>query len=369
MPKIAVLAGDGIGPEIIAQGKRALLAVAETFGIDLTLTDALVGGAAYDATGHPLPPETLVLCRESDAILLGAVGAPKYDLIEPADLRPERGALLPLRKHLELFANLRPAILSPALAASSPLRADIVAGGLDVLVVRELTGGLYFGQPKSNDGTRAVDTCVYTKPEIERIAHIAFGAAQKRGKKLCSVDKANVLETSRLWRTVVHEVAQGYPEVTVTDMLVDNCAMQLVRNPRQFDVIVTENLFGDVLSDEASMLCGSLGMLPSASLGTRQTAFGTFGLYEPCHGSAPDIAGQGVANPLATILSVAMLLRYSLGAEDAALSIENAVAHVLDTGLRTADIAAPGETTISTAQMGDAVVAALETAGESLARD
>ncbi|MBC8142064.1 MAG: 3-isopropylmalate dehydrogenase, partial [Armatimonadetes bacterium] len=207
MPKIAVLAGDGIGPEIIEQGKRALVAVAETFALDVTLTDALVGGAAYDATGHPLPPETLQLCRESDAILLGAVGAPKYDLIEPADLRPERGALLPLRKHLELFANLRPAILSPALAASSPLRADIVAGGLDVLVVRELTGGLYFGQPKSNDGERAVDTCVYTKPEIARIAQVAFAAAQKRGKKLCSVDKANVLETSRLWRTVVHEVA------------------------------------------------------------------------------------------------------------------------------------------------------------------
>ena len=369
MPKIAVLAGDGIGPEIVAEASRVLLSVAEMFALDLQLTPALVGGAAYDATGHPLPPETLDLCRESDAILLGAVGAPKYDTIEPADLRPERGALLPLRKHLELFANLRPAILSPALSASSPLRADIVAGGLDVLVVRELTGGLYFGVPKSNDGNRAVDTCVYTKPEIERIAHIAFAAAQKRGKRVCSVDKANVLETSRLWRTVVHEVAADYPDVSISDMLVDNCAMQLVRNPRQFDVIVTENLFGDVLSDEASMLCGSLGMLPSASLGTRATAFGTFGLYEPCHGSAPDIAGQGIANPLATILSTAMLLRYSLGAEEAAAAVETAVAQTLAAGHRTADIAAPGEATVSTTQMGDAVLAALDAAGESLARD
>ncbi len=369
MPTVAVLAGDGIGPEIVAEAKKVLLALDERFDLDLTLTDALVGGVAYDETGHPLPPATLELCKRSDAILLGAVGGPKYDTIEPADLRPERGALLPLRKHLELFANLRPATLSPALTSSSPLRADIVAGGLDVLVVRELTGGLYFGQPKSNDGERAVDTCVYTKPEIVRIARIAFEAAQKRGKRLCSVDKANVLETSRLWRTVVHEVAKEYPDVEVSDMLVDNCAMQLVRNPRQFDVIVTENLFGDVLSDEASMLCGSLGMLPSASLGTRQTAHGTFGLYEPCHGSAPDITGQGIANPLATILSAAMLLRYSLGAEDAAVAIEFAVTNVLNEGLRTADIAVPGELTVSTSEMGDAVVAALGSDGESLARD
>lgn len=369
MPTIAVLAGDGIGPEIIAEAKKVLATLNERHELNLTLTDALVGGAAYDATGHPLPPETLELCKQSDAILLGAVGGPKYDTIEPADLRPERGALLPLRKHLELFANLRPATLSPALASSSPLRADIVEGGLDVLVVRELTGGLYFGQPKSNDGERAVDTCVYTKAEIVRIARIAFEAARKRGKKLCSVDKANVLETSRLWRTVVHEVAKEYPDVEVSDMLVDNCAMQLVRNPRQFDVIVTENLFGDVLSDEASMLTGSLGMLPSASLGTRQTSLGTFGLYEPCHGSAPDIAGQGIANPLATILSAAMLLRYSLGAEDAAQDIEFAVANVLNNGLRTADIAVAGESTVSTTEMGDAVVEALDSGGEALARD
>lgn len=367
MPTIALLAGDGIGPEIIAEAKKVLAVAATRFNLDLTITDALVGGAAYDATGHPLPPETLELCRRSDAILLGAVGGPKYDAIEPADLRPERGALLPLRKHLELFANLRPAILAPALAAASPLRPDIIEGGLDVLVIRELTGGLYFGQPKSSDGMRAVDTCVYTKPEIERIARVAFEAARGRGKKLCSVDKANVLETSRLWRTTVHEIARDYPDVALTDMLVDNCAMQLVRNPRQFDVIVTENLFGDVLSDEASMLTGSLGMLPSASLGTRRTAFGTFGLFEPCHGSAPDIAGRGIANPLATILSAAMLLRYALGAGDAAAAIESAVTLVLENGFRTGDIAAAGEDVVGTAAMGTAVADAL--AGEELGRD
>jgi 3-isopropylmalate dehydrogenase len=287
--------------------------------------------------------------------LLGAVGGPKYDTIEPPDLRPERGALLPLRKHLGLYANLRPAILSPALAGASSLRSNLVENGLDLLVVRELTGGLYFGQPKSNDGKRAVDTCVYTTEEITRIAHVAFQAARKRGKRLCSVDKANVLETSRLWRTTVHEVAKEYDDVEVTDMLVDNCAMQLVRDPRQFDVIVTENLFGDILSDQAAMLTGSLGMLPSASLGQ-----GTFGLYEPCHGSAPDIAGKGIANPLATILSVAMLLRYSLGREDVASAVEGAVNGVLAQGLRTADIAAPGEPSIGTVAMGDAVAALLE---------
>lgn len=353
--KIAVLPGDGIGPEIVAEATKILEVVAERFDINLSLTEALVGGAAYDATGHPLPPETLALCQESDAILLGAVGGPKYDTIEPPELRPERGALLPLRKHLGLYANLRPAILSPALAGASSLRSNLVENGLDLLVVRELTGGLYFGQPKSNDGQRAVDTCVYTKEEITRIAHVAFQAARKRGKRVCSVDKANVLETSRLWRTTVHEVAQEYGDVEVTDMLVDNCAMQLVRDPRQFDVIVTENLFGDILSDQAAMLTGSLGMLPSASLGQ-----GTFGLYEPCHGSAPDIAGKGIANPLATILSAAMLLRYSLGREDVASAVEGAVNGVLAQGLRTADIAAPGEASIGTVEMGDAVAALLQ---------
>jgi 3-isopropylmalate dehydrogenase len=352
--KVAVLAGDGIGPEIVEQAVKVLQAVGERIGIDLEINEALVGGAAYDATGHPLPRPTLQLCQESDAVLLGAVGGPKYDAIEPPDLRPERGALLPLRKHLGLFANLRPAILAPALAAASSLKPSLVEGGLDLLVVRELTGGLYFGQPKSNDGERAVDTCVYTRGEIERIAHVAFQAAQKRNKRLCSVDKANVLETSRLWRSVVHEVAEAYPDVELSDMLVDNTAMQLVRDPRQFDVIVTENLFGDILSDEASMLTGSLGMLPSASLGQ-----GTFGLYEPCHGSAPDIAGKGVANPLATILSVAMLLRYSGRNEEAAATVEKAVDAVLAQGLRTPDIAQSGEATVGTTEMGEAVLKAL----------
>ena len=354
MPKIAVLPGDGIGPEIVVEAVKVLRTIGERFGLDLRIEEALVGGAAYDATGHPLPPDTLELCRNSDAVLLGAVGGPQYDTIEPPDLRPERGALLPLRKHLGLFANLRPAILYPALAAASSLKPALVEGGLDLLVVRELTGGLYFGQPKGNDGTRAVDTCVYARDEIERIARVAFDAARKRQKRLCSVDKANVLETSRLWRAVVHEVADEYPDVELTDMLVDNCAMQLVRDPRQFDVIVTENLFGDILSDEAAMLTGSLGMLPSASLGR-----GTFGLYEPCHGSAPDIAGQGIANPLATILSCAMLLRYSLGQEDAAGCVEQAVEEVLASGLRTKDIAAPGGKSVGTEAMGDAVVDAL----------
>jgi 3-isopropylmalate dehydrogenase len=355
--KIAVLAGDGIGPEIVAQATRVLQVVGKRFGIALELTPALVGGVAYDETGHPLPPETLALAKASDAILLGAVGGPKYDTIEPPDLRPERGALLPLRKHLGLYANLRPAILSPALSSASSLKASLVEGGLDILVVRELTGGLYFGQPKSNDGDRAVDTCVYTRSEIERIAHVGFQAAQRRSKRLASVDKANVLETSRLWRTTVHAVAKSYPDVELTDILVDNCAMQLVRDPRQFDVIVTENLFGDILSDQAAMLTGSLGMLPSASLGQATTeAGGVFGLYEPCHGSAPDIAGKGIANPLATILSAAMLLRYSLLHEEAAQAIEKAVDRVLAEGLRTPDIAQVGETAVGTAAMGDAVV-------------
>lgn len=359
MPSIAVLAGDGIGPEIIAEAVKVLNVVGKKFDLALDMKEALVGGAAYDATGHPLPPETLELCKQSDAVLLGAVGGPKYDTIEPPDLRPERGALLPLRKHLGLYANLRPAILYPALAASSSLKPSLVEGGLDILVVRELTGGLYFGQPKSNDGVRAIDTCVYTREEIERITRVAFEAARKRGKRLCSVDKANVLETSRLWRTVVHEVAADYPDIELSDMLVDNTAMQLVRWPQQFDVIVTENLFGDILSDEASMLTGSLGMLPSASLGQRATERGTFGLYEPCHGSAPDIAGKGVANPLATILSAAMLLRYSLGQEDAAAAIEGAVADVLAQGLRTPDIAQEGEATVGTVAMAEAVLCAL----------
>lgn len=360
---IAVLAGDGIGPEIVAEATQVLRTVAHLEGFSLTLQESLIGGAAYDAMGHPLPPETLALCRASDAILLGAVGGPKYDTIQPPSLRPEVGALLPLRKELGLFANLRPATLFPALASVSSLRADIVSQGFDLLVVRELTGGIYFGQPKGRDadGQRAVDTCVYTRSEIERIVRIGFEAARRRSKRLCSVDKANVLETSQLWRDVCSEMAVDYPDVELSHMLVDTCAMQLVRDPRQFDVIVTENMFGDILSDEASMLTGSLGMLPSASLGSTPTAngAGTFGLYEPIHGSAPTIAGRDIANPLATILSCAMLLRHSLGLEKAAVRVENAVSSALDAGHRTADIAAPGIPVVGTKGMGKIIIEAL----------
>jgi 3-isopropylmalate dehydrogenase len=350
---IAVLAGDGIGPEIVAQGVRVLKAVGEQFGEAFHFEEAMVGGIAYDTTGHPLPPETLSLCKRADAILFGAVGGPKWDTVQPPSVRPELGALLPLRRELGLFANLRPARLYAVLASASALREDLVGDGLDILVVRELTGGIYFGTPKGRNeaGTQATDTCVYTVEEIERIAQVGFQAAQKRGKRLCSVDKANVLETSRLWREVVTRIGTDYPDVELSHMLVDNCAMQLIRDPCQFDVIVTENMFGDILSDEASMLTGSLGMLPSASLGS-----GTTGLYEPIHGSAPDITGKGIANPLATILSGALLLRYSLGMEDAAVAIETAVEKTLAAGYRTADIARPGETTLGTEAMGDQVM-------------
>jgi len=360
---IAVLAGDGIGPEIIKQAVQVLNTVAEQDGFSLDFQEGLVGGAAYDASGHPLPPETLALCKQSDAVLLGAVGGPKWDSVQPPSLRPEVGALLPLRRELELFANLRPARLFPALSGVSSLRSDLVADGLDLLVVRELTGGIYFGEPKGRDtdGNRAIDTCVYTRPEIDRIARIGFEAARSRKKQLCSVDKANVLETSRFWREIVTQIAAEYPDVTLSHMLVDNCAMQLVRFPRQFDVIVTENMFGDILSDEASMLTGSLGMLPSASLGAARSAggAGTFGMYEPVHGSAPDIAGQNIANPLATILSAAMLLRHSLGLEAPANRIEKAVEQVLAAGHRTADIASQGVTPLSTEAMGEKVLHAL----------
>jgi 3-isopropylmalate dehydrogenase len=356
MKTIAVLAGDGIGPEIVAQAVRVLKEVAGRFGQEFRFEEALVGGIAYDETGHPLPPETLALCKRADAILFGAVGGPKWDTVQPPSLRPELGALLPLRKELGLFANLRPARLYPALASASALKQELVSGGLDILVVRELTGGIYFGDPKgrTNEGRRAVDTCVYSVEEIERIARVGFESARKRGRRLCSVDKANVLETSRLWRETVTRIGAEYADVELSHMLVDNCAMQLIRDPRQFDVIVTENMFGDILSDEASMLTGSLGMLPSASLGQ-----GTNGLYEPIHGSAPDIAGKGVANPLATILSAAMLLRYSLGLEEAAQTIERAVEKTLAAGYRTADIARPGEQTVGTEAMGDRVLEAL----------
>ena len=354
--KIAVLAGDGIGPEIIAQALKVLAALGERFDIE----QALVGGAAYDAHGHPLPDATLQLARAADAVLFGAVGDWKYDTLERA-LRPEQ-AILGLRKHLGLFANFRPAICYEQLTHASSLKPELVAG-LDILIVRELTGDIYFGQPRGRraapDGPFAgalegFDTMRYARPEIERIAHVAFQAARKRSKRLTSVDKSNVLETFQLWKDVVTEVHAEYPDVALDHMYVDNAAMQLVRAPKRFDVLVTGNMFGDILSDEASMLTGSIGMLPSASLNERN-----FGLYEPSHGSAPDIAGKNLANPLATILSAAMMLRYSLGKPEQAARIEKAVEGVLAQGLRTADIWSDGTTRVGTDAMGDAVVAAL----------
>ena len=348
---VAVLPGDGIGPEIIAQARRVLSALK----LNLEMQEAPVGGAAYAAHGDPLPEETLALAKRADAVLFGAVGDPKYDNL-PRAKRPEQ-AILGLRKGLGLFANLRPAVVHPELAAASSLRAELVSG-LDVLIVRELTGDIYFGQPKGireKGGEReGFDTMVYAESEIRRIARVGFDAARKRAKRLCSVDKANVLETSQLWRDVVSSEAKSFPDVQLSHMYVDNCAMQLVRSPKQFDVIVTGNMFGDILSDEASMLTGSIGMLPSASLDEKGK-----GLYEPIHGTAPDIAGKGVANPLATILSAAMMLRYSLKDEANARRIEAAVTKVLRDGLRTADIHTAGTRKVGTAAMGDAVVAAL----------
>ena len=353
--RILVLAGDGIGPEIVAEAVKILHALQRDHGLDVTLEEGLLGGCAVDATGEPYPARTQAQARAADAILLGAVGGPRYDSL-PRPQRPERG-LLAIRKDLKLFANLRPAVVFPQLAAASSLKPEVVAG-LDILIVRELTGDVYFGEPRgieTRDGERVgINTMIYSESEIRRIAHVAFQAAQKRQGRLCSVDKMNVLETTQLWRDVVCEVAAEYPDVALSHMLVDNAAMQLVRNPKQFDVMVTGNLFGDILSDEASMLTGSIGMLPSASL----DADGK-GLYEPIHGSAPDIVGRGVANPLATILSLGMMLRYSLGRADLAERVEAAVSRVLDQGLRTADIARPGEATVGTVAMGDAVVAAL----------
>lgn len=354
MPKmVAVLAGDGIGPEVIAEAVNVL----EASGADLEFRPVLVGGAAYDATGHPLPPETLETCRQSAAVLLGAVGGPKWDKLEP-HLRPEVGALLPLRRELNLFANLRPAKTLRPLMHTSPLKEG--RSLMDLLVVRELTGGIYFGTPRErrDDGNTAVDTCVYHRFEIERIARYAFEAARTRRKQVTSVDKANVLETSRLWRETVDQVSRTYPDVSLSHMLVDNCAMQLVRQPDQFDVILTENMFGDILSDEASMITGSLGLLPSASLGDPNET-GVFGLYEPVHGSAPDIAGQGRANPLAAILSAAMMLRYSFGDDATASRIETAVEEALSDGLRTADIFEKDTKLVSTKEMGAAVAAKL----------
>ncbi|SEM94589.1 3-isopropylmalate dehydrogenase [Halomonas caseinilytica] len=355
--KILVLPGDGIGPEITAQASR-VLAACQAQGLDVEVEEAPVGGAAYDLEGSPLPEGTLTRAKAADAVLLGAVGGPKWDKLEDISKRPEKG-LLGLRKELGLFGNLRPALLYPQLAGASSLKPELVAG-LDIMIVRELTGGIYFGQPRGieeRNGQRVgYNTYVYAEAEIERIGRMAFEMARKRGKKLCSVDKANVLEVTMLWREVMERLAPEYPDVELSHMYVDNAAMQLVRAPKQFDVVVTGNMFGDILSDAAAMLTGSIGMLPSASLNESGQ-----GMYEPCHGSAPDIAGQGLANPLATILSVAMMLRYSLGEPALAERIEAAVGKVLDDGLRTADIAAEGERAVSTAEMGDAVLAAFET--------
>jgi len=354
--KIAVLPGDGIGTEIVAEAVKVLNALDLKFEMET----ALVGGAAYDAFGHPLPEATLKLAMQSDAVLFGAVGDWKYDKLD-RPLRPEQ-AILGLRKNMGLFANFRPAICYEQLVGASSLKPELIAG-LDILIIRELTGDIYFGQPRgrrvATDGhfpgaEEAFDTMRYSKPEIERIAHVAFQAARKRNKRLTSVDKANVLETFQLWKDVVTEVGQQYPDVALDHMYVDNAAMQLVKEPKRFDVVVTGNMFGDILSDEASMLTGSIGMLPSASLNTKNQ-----GLYEPSHGSAPDIAGKGIANPLATILSAAMMLRFSLNQEEAAQRIEAAVQKVLAQGLRTGDIYSEGTTKVSTREMGDAVVKAL----------
>jgi 3-isopropylmalate dehydrogenase len=354
--KIAVLPGDGIGQEIIAQAVRVLRALE----LKIELEEALVGGTAYEAHGHPLPEATLNLAKAADAVLFGAVGDWKYDKLE-RQLRPEQ-AILGLRRHLGLFANFRPAICYEQLTHASSLKPELVSG-LDILIIRELTGDIYFGQPrgrrKAADGAfagadEAFDTMRYTRPEIERIARVAFEAARKRNKKVTSVDKANVLETFQFWKDVVTEVHQDYPDVALDHMYVDNAAMQLVRAPKSFDVIVTGNMFGDILSDEAAMLTGSIGMLPSASLDSRQK-----GLYEPSHGSAPDIAGKNLANPLATILSMAMMLRFTLNQPESADRVDSAVRHVLQQGLRTADIWSEGTTKVGTREMGDAVVAAI----------
>jgi 3-isopropylmalate dehydrogenase len=358
--RIAVLAGDGIGPEVMEQAERVLAATAEKFGFTTTLTRADVGGIAIDNHGEALPPATLKACEDSEAILFGSVGGPKWESLPPA-AQPERAALLPLRKHFQLFCNFRPAKVYKALASACPLRPDIVGDGFDILCVRELTGGIYFGKREGSKGRegsgpseRAWDTKEYTRAEIERIARKAFDSARLRRKHVTSIDKANVLTSMVLWREVVTEVAKGYPDVSLTHMYVDNAAMQLLKNPHQFDVLLCGNLFGDILSDECAMLTGSMGLLSSASL-----AEGTFGLYEPAGGSAPDIAGKGIANPIAQILSVALMLRHSFGLEDAAKAIEAAVEQTVASGIRTGDIKAEGCTIVNTKGMGDAILAKL----------
>lgn len=358
---IAVLSGDGIGPEVMSEALRVLDAVCLSFDLDLHFSNFLVGGAAIDELGSPLPDVTLKGCEESDAILFGSVGGPKWESLPP-DEQPERGALLPLRKHFSLFANMRPSICYPSLVHASPVRKDIVEGGFDVLCVRELTGGIYFGEPKeikeSEGGRLAIDTMIYHQKEIERIAHVAFNSAKSRRKKLTSIDKANVLRNGILWRETVEDVAQDYPEVQVEHLYVDNAAMQLIRRPRDFDVILAPNLFGDILSDEMAMIAGSLGMLASSSLGEDKGEGKYFGMYEPSGGSAPDIAGQGIANPCAQILSAGLMLRYSLGYPDAADAIENAVRRTIDSGMRTADIftGEPGTHQVGTTAMGDSIL-------------
>lgn len=347
--KVAVLAGDGIGPEVIEQAVKVLKAT----GTDFQFESALIGGAAYDDSGHPLPASTLDLCRASDSVLLGAVGGPKWDCLEPASLRPEVGALLPLRSELNLYANVRPAKTRKSLLGASPLKGE--RGLVDLIVIRELTGGIYFGhRERTEGGNRALDTCVYTRMEVERIARRAFEVARGRRREIISVDKANVLETSRLWREVVTELGAENPDIKLGHMLVDNCSMQLVRDPQQFDVILTENMFGDILSDEASMITGSLGLLPSASLSDSKDGR-VFGLYEPIHGSAPDIAGQGRANPIAAIASAAMMLDLTFGLTENAQRIEAAIEGALDAGYRTADIFEPGTKLVSTAELGNEI--------------
>ncbi|MGI6112793.1 MAG: 3-isopropylmalate dehydrogenase [Mahellales bacterium] len=352
--KIALIPGDGIGPDIIEQAVLVLKAVGQRRGHTFEFETYIAGGCAIDQLGVPLPEATLNGCKNSDAVLLGAVGGPKWDTLS-GDIRPEQ-ALLGLRKGLGVFANLRPAILFPQLKNASTLKAEVIGDGIDIMVVRELTGGIYFGERgrRQDGGLKAYDTEEYSEAEIERIARVAFDIAMKRGKRLMSVDKANILESSRLWREVVTRVGADYPQVELSHMYVDNCAMQLIRDPHQFDVIVTGNMFGDILSDEASMLTGSLGMLPSASLGS-----GRLGLYEPVHGSAPDIAGQNRANPIATIMSVAMMLRYSFAMEEEAAMVERAVAATLEEGYRTGDIMEPGMTLVGTREMGSMIISHL----------
>jgi 3-isopropylmalate dehydrogenase len=360
--RIAVLPGDGIGQEVTAEAVRVLRAVGKTSGASFEFEEALVGGAALDATGHPLPPATLALCKNAHAILFGAVGGPKWEHVAH-ERRAERG-LLAIRKELDLYANLRPATTFPMLVDASPLKRSVVEG-TDLMVIRELTGGLYYGEPRgverfADGSARAVNTMAYTSREIERVARVGFEVARKRRKRLTSVDKNNVLVVSQLWREVVTRVATEYPDVTLDHILVDNCAMALVHKPTQFDTLVTENTFGDILSDEAAILAGSMGMLPSASLGGAAAGGGNVGLYEPVHGTAPDIAGQGVANPIAAILSAAMLLRYSLNMVGEADRVETAVRRVLEQGHRTRDIASPGDTPLGTRAMGDLIVRDVE---------